>query len=57
MAKGEVFWVVYLLCLLFGFGWNIWAPADGKYSWVGSYIPYMILFGLLGWQVFGPIIH
>lgn len=57
MPKGEVFWIVYLLCVLFGFGWNVWYPVEGRYSWVGSWIPTMILFGLLGWQVFGPIVH
>lgn len=57
MAKGEVFWVVYLLCILFGFGWNVWTPQGSPYSWVGSFVPNMILLGLLGWAVFGPIIH
>lgn len=57
MPKGEVFWIIYLICVLFGFGWNIWSPVDGRYNWVGSYLPNMILLGLLGWQVFGPIIH
>lgn len=57
MPKGEVFWIIFLLCALFGLGWNVWAPVEGRYNWVGSYFPYMILLGLLGWQVFGPIIH
>jgi hypothetical protein len=56
MAKGEVFWIIYLLCVLFGFGWNIW-NTNTAYTWVGSWVPNMILFGLLGWAVFGPIIH
>lgn len=57
MPKGEVFWIIYLICFLFGAGWNVWGPVEGRWQWVGSYLPYMILIGLLGWQVFGPIIH
>ena len=55
MKMGAVYWLVWILCFLFGFGWNR--------GWVGDYGPYgfgficLILFFLLGWHNFGFVIQ
>ena len=47
------FWLVYVLCVLFGC-WCYW-PADLK-AWrpLGGALMVFVLLGLLGWTVFGP---
>lgn len=52
MSKGLLFWVVWLVVflLMLWFTWGIWAS-------VGLSIIFMGLIGLLGWQVFGPIVR
>lgn len=55
MTKGLLFWVIWVLCLLFGFGWHR--------GWIGTYGPWgfgiivMILFFLLGWHNFGFVVR
>jgi hypothetical protein len=52
MTRGLIFWVLMLVWLVFGvlahFG------LVGGYGVAGSTLLLFILFGLLGWQVFGP---
>lgn len=57
MGIGELFWIIFAICFLFGFFWNITGRAVGPYGWYGNYLPFIILIFLLGWRVFGFIIH
>jgi hypothetical protein len=57
MAKGEVFWIVYFLCFIFSGFWYGTGNSEGRFGWFGNNLPVWIMFGLLGWAVFGPIIH
>jgi len=55
MSKGFLFWVIMVVILLFGAGWRAgWTGAYGP--WGFGLILYILLF-LLGWQVFGFVIH
>jgi hypothetical protein len=51
MTRGLIFWVLMLVWLVFGIAWH--------FAWFGgaifgiAVVPFL-LFGLLGWQVFGP---
>ena len=49
-----VFWLIFIVLALFGIVWN-WPGAAGRPSWPNLLIA-LILFGLLGWAVFGPIV-
>lgn len=54
MSKGLLFWVIMVLSLLF-WGWQQpWAGERGPF--INSFVLYVLLF-LLGWQVFGFVIH
>jgi hypothetical protein len=49
MSKGLLFWIIWILCLMTFVGVAVWGlPAI--YS--GGVM--LVLFGLLGWQSFGP---
>jgi hypothetical protein len=50
MSAGIWFWLLYVICVVFG-GWLIWPAQDRRMF--GSYGVIMILIGLLGWAVFG----
>ena len=49
-----VFWILYLIALIFGF----W-PTGEAVSRVrlGGNLMLFVLIGVLGWQVFGPVVH
>jgi hypothetical protein len=54
MPKGMVFWLVFIICLLFG---GFWCYHDQGYRTYG--VPFgidMVLFGLLGWGIYGPAV-
>lgn len=55
MSLGLCFWILWLLCLVFGF-WSIY-PAAGGIRVVGFPLIVFILLTLLGWKVFGPPIQ
>ncbi len=50
MSKELLFWMIYLICLLFG-GWLGYSSGDRR--WIGGGVIIFILVGLLGWAVFG----
>lgn len=55
MSKGQVFWVLWLICLFFGASWRQgWLGAAGPW---GFGLAGMFLFFLLGWHNFGFVIH
>jgi hypothetical protein len=58
MSRGLLFWVIWVVCLL------VWAGATfnvgglgGLRAYAGGGLIEFVLFGLLGWQVFGPVVH
>ena len=60
MTRGLVFWVLMLIWFVFALMLNIapaalgsWEPAAAG----GNAVLFFVLFGLLGWQGYGPPIH
>lgn len=59
MPIGFIFWLLWILCLIFGLG-ATW-PGDNR-TWrgfapFGSSIVLLIMLGLLGWRAFGFVIQ
>ena len=50
MSKGLAFWIIWLIALIFG-GWL--GYGYGLNAYTGGNLISMVLFFLLGWQVFG----
>lgn len=57
MAAGAWFWIIYVLCVIFGFMWNNpWRPAS-PYGPFTSVLAIFVLLFLLGWRVFGSFLR
>jgi hypothetical protein len=56
MTLGLAFWVLMLIWLVFGVLVHF-AVVAGTYTVLGNSVLLFILFGLLGWQVFGAPLH
>lgn len=57
MTRSAIFWALMLLWVFFAM-WLGW-PADGgprAFAPLGNQLLQFVLFGLLGWQVFGPAV-
>jgi hypothetical protein len=54
---GILFWVPMLLWLLFGRYWKRGDLRGGNYGVRGGNAMLFILFGLVGWSAFGPILQ
>lgn len=53
MSIGLLFWVIYVVCILLGFG-----TADrARPYWFGYPLVIAVLFFLLGWHSFGFVVH
>ncbi len=53
LEKGDVFWVIMLIVLLFG-GFGFFnAPAEQRKWWSGGVVVFALAC-LIGWAVFGP---
>lgn len=53
MPKEVLFWVVYLICLVFGM-WSGYVPGQPyTYRGWGGTLAVFVLIGILGWAVFG----
>ena len=55
MSKGLLFWVIWVLCLLFGVGWN--RGLVGPWGPYGFGFIVLILLFLLGWHDFGFVVQ
>jgi hypothetical protein len=57
MPLGVLFWTLYVIAIIFG----IWVNYEaGQPVWVrraGAYLVLWILVGILGWDVFGPVVR
>jgi hypothetical protein len=58
MSRGLLFWVIWVLCFLVWLGVSF-GGFGGQYGahLAGGGAIDLILTGLLGWQVFGPVVH
>jgi hypothetical protein len=55
MKMGLLFWILMLICVVFGV-WVNWPAGGGAavaYGPVGGTVLLLVLVGLLGWKVFG----
>ncbi len=57
MSKGLLFWVIWVICVLIWAGVNF-GGFGGPYAQhiAGAGVIDLVLTGLLGWQVFGPVV-
>ena len=51
MSAGIWFWIIYVLCAVFGGYFGFTAGGDRRY--LGGGLIVFILIGLLGWGIFG----
>lgn len=56
MSKGLLFWVIWVICVLLYLGVNFAGVGVGYGRYVGGGVIELILFGLVGWQVFGAVV-
>jgi hypothetical protein len=58
MTRGLLFWMIWVICVLIWCGVNF-GGFGGQYAshLAGGGVIEFILFGLLGWQTFGPVIR
>lgn len=56
MPIGMLFWVLMILWFLFGLWYNSMGTTFA-YGWAGNMLLLFILFGLLGWHDFGPVLQ
>jgi hypothetical protein len=56
MSAGLWFWLLYVICLVFGL-WAVWPNDRAQIRPLGGQLVIFILLGLLGWGVFGPPIR
>jgi hypothetical protein len=52
MTRRLMFWVLMLVWLVWGVSWHF--ALVGAFGPVGFGVLLFLLFGLVGWQVFGP---
>ncbi len=57
MPLGIFFWVIYVIAILFGIWSNYETGQPFPVKRFGSYGVLWILVGILGWQVFGPVVR
>lgn len=59
MSAGIWFWLIFVLCFLFGtFAyWPVNATDRAAWRPLGGNLVVFILLGLLGWRLFGPPIQ
>lgn len=58
MPAGIWFWIIYVICVLFG-AFCYWPRDASPGAWrpFGGSLVVFVLLGLLGWKVFGPPIQ
>ncbi len=60
MSRSLIFWVLMLIWFVFALVINFGGSSLGGYAHGGEIANtflFFILFGLLGWQVYGPPVH
>jgi hypothetical protein len=57
MTIGLAFWIIMLVWLVFGLLTHFAVVATGAWGATANVVLLFVLFGLLGWGVFGPPLH
>jgi hypothetical protein len=57
MPIGVLFWVLMIIWLLLGLYWHRGEFGRGSYGLVGGNLLLFIILAVIGWKVFGPILH
>jgi hypothetical protein len=57
MPLGILFWVLYVIAIVFGFWSSYEAGQPLWYRRAGAYAVLWLLVGILGWEVFGPVVR
>lgn len=57
MPIGIVFWMIMIIWAIFGVAWNSNPTLFGAWGWLPNWLLLFVLFALLGWHDFGPVIH
>lgn len=57
MGAGEWFWIFMVIWFCFGLFTNRGELVKGNYYPIGGNVFLFILFGLLGWRTFGPVLQ
>jgi hypothetical protein len=57
MPLGSIFWMLMIFWLIFGVAWNSFPTQFGPAGSWGNWFLLFILFAILGWHDFGPVIH
>lgn len=57
MPIGILYWMILIIWFLFGLYWHRTDMAGGNYGIVGGNLILLVLFGLIGWKLFGPILQ
>ena len=57
MPLGILFWVIYVVCIIFGIWSNYEQNQPLWFKRAGAYFVLWLLVGMLGWEVFGPVVH
>jgi hypothetical protein len=56
MQLGLLFWVIYVVAVIFGV-WSNYVPNTPWFKAAGAYLVLWLLVGILGWEVFGPVVR
>lgn len=57
MPLGILFWVIFVLALLLHFWVYRGDIQGGRWEPFGGSLVFWLLLGILGWRVFGPVVH
>lgn len=57
MQLGIAFWVIMIVWFVFGLITHLGVVAPGAWGATANAVLLFVLFAILGWQVFGPVVH
>jgi hypothetical protein len=57
MPAGLLFWMLMILCVLFGCWWSFGGQGPLNYPAFGMNLITWVLLALLGWKTFGKIVQ
>jgi len=57
MPRGLLFWVIWIICVLVWLGVKFGGVGGNYGQFAGGGVIEFVLFGILGWQVFGPVVR
>jgi hypothetical protein len=57
MPIGILYWMLIILAVLFGGYWNFGRGEGANWGWFGMSLLHLVLFALIGWKLFGPVLQ